>query len=78
MLAQFRILCGYTNWTRVILTATHHNAPHNDKSCCGKTELLSAKHGSNNYIPCGFQLAICLHNNTTAQIVQNKSLVCFC
>src|SRR5262249_1952167 len=54
---------------------THHDATHGHQGGGRETEFFSAKQRRDNDVPAGFQLAVSLHNDAGAQVIENESLM---
>src|ERR1039458_1790935 len=77
LLAQFRIVRGGTHRASVEVALAHHDAAHCDQGSRSKTEFFGTQQGGNRHITAGLELAVSLHTNAAAQIVQEKDLLSF-
>ena len=75
-LAQFRVLGRHTHWAGIQMTHPHHDTANGHQRCRGKAKLLCSKERCHNHIASGFELAIRLHRNAAAQVVQHQRLMC--
>ena len=54
---------------------SHHDTANGHQGCRGKAKLLCAEERCHNHIASGFELAIRLHRNAAAQVVQHQRLM---
>src|SRR5581483_2091697 len=59
------------------MTLPHHDATHCDERSSRKTKFLGSKQCSDHYIAPSLQLAICLHADAAAQVIQQQDLLSF-
>ena len=78
VLAQLRILCGYTHRTGISITLTHHHAAQHNQRQCAKRELVGSQHGHDDHILGSLQLTIRLQANLVAQTIHHECLLCLC
>ena len=77
LFAQHRILCGNAHRTSVEMALPHHDAAHRDQRSSSKSELFGAQQRSNSHVAARLQLAVGLHADAAAQIVQQQDLLSF-
>ena len=77
LLAQRRILRGDAHRTGVQVALAHHDAAHGDQRRGGEAELLGAQQRGDGDVAAGLQLAVGLHADAAAQIVQHQHLLRF-
>ena len=75
--AQDRILSGNAHRARVQVALAHHDAAHGDERRGGKAELFSAQQRGDDDVAAGLQLAVGLHLDAAAQIVEQQNLLRF-
>ncbi|CAB4728711.1 unannotated protein [freshwater metagenome] len=75
---QLRILGGDTNWTRVEMADTHHDAARDHERRRGESEFFSSEERSDDDVATSFELAVDLHNDPVAKLVQQKCLLSLC
>ena len=76
-LAQHRVLRGDAHRAGIEVALAHHDAAHGDQRRGGKAELLGAQQRGDGHVAPGLQLAVGLHANAAAQIVQQQHLLRF-
>ena len=77
-LAQHGILRGDADRASVEMALAHHDAAHRNQRRGGETEFFSAEQRGDHYIAAGLQLAVGLHADSAAQIVQQEHLLRLC
>ena len=75
--AQNRILCRDAHRTGVQVALAHHDAAHGDQRHGGEAELFRAEQCGDHYVAAGLQLAVGLHPDAAAQIVEQQHLLRF-
>ena len=75
--AQHRVLRGDADRAGVQVALAHHDAAHGDQRHGGKAELLGAEQGGDHHIAAGLQLAVGLHADAAAQVVEQQHLLGF-
>ena len=75
--AQNRVLRGDADRAGVQVALAHHDAAHGDEGHGGKAEFFRAKQRGDHHVAAGLQLAVSLHANAAAQIVQQQHLLRF-
>ena len=75
--AQNRILCRDAHRTGVQVAFAHHDAAHGDQRHGGEAELFGAQQRGNHHVAARLQLAVGLHFDAAAQIVQQQHLLGF-
>ena len=73
--AQHRVLRGDADRAGVQVALAHHDAAHGDERHGGKAELFRAEQRGNHDVAAGLQLAVGLHADAAAQIVQEQDLL---
>ena len=76
-LAQARILGGDAHRARVEVAHPHHDAPQRDEGHRGKSVLLGPQQGGDHHVAAGLELAVGLHADAPAQIVEHEGLLGF-
>ena len=71
-LAQFRILRRDADRAGVQMANAHHDAAERDQRSGGKTKFLRAEQRGDDHVAAGLQLAVGLHHDAAAQIVQHS------
>jgi hypothetical protein len=74
-LAEHGILRGDADRASVEMALAHHDAAHRNQRRGGETEFLGAEQRGDHDIAARLQLAICLHADSAAQIVQQEHLL---
>jgi hypothetical protein len=74
-LAQLRILGRDTRGTGVEVADAHHDAADRHQRRRGEPELLGPQQRGDGDVTTGLQLAIGLHGDAAAQVVQHQGLV---
>ena len=75
--AQHRVLRGDADRAGVQVALAHHDAAHGDERRGGKAELLGAEQRGDDDVAAGLQLAVGLHADAAAQIVEQQHLLRF-
>ncbi len=75
--AQLGILRRHAHRAGVEMADAHHDAAQRDQSSGGKTKLFRAEQRRDHHVAAGFQLAVGLHRDAAAQIIENQSLMRF-
>ena len=75
--AQDRILSRDADGAGVQMTLAHHDAAHGDERHGGKAVLFGSKQGGDDDIAACLELAVGLHADAAAQIVEQKNLLRF-
>ncbi len=75
--AERRVLRGDAHRAGVEVALAHHNAADGDQRRSGEAELLGAQQGGNHHVASGLQLAVGLHSDAAAQIVEQQDLLGF-
>ena len=75
--AQDRILGGDAHGAGIQVALAHHDAAHGDEGHGGKAELLRAEQRGDHDVAAGLQLAVGLHADAAAQIVEQQHLLRF-
>ena len=73
--AQHRVLRGDAHRAGIQVALAHHDAAHGDQRHGGKAELLRAQQRGDHHIAAGLQLAVGLHLDAAAQIVEQQHLL---
>ena len=73
--AEFGILRGHAHRAGVFVANAHHDAAERDERRGGETEFLGTEKRGDGDIAAGLELAIGLHRDTAAEVVQNEGLV---
>ena len=73
---QDRVLGRDAHRASVQVALAHHDATHCDQGHCGEAELFCAEQCSDDYVAARLQLAIGLHLDAAAQIVEQQDLLC--
>ena len=73
--AQDRVLGGDAHRAGVQVALAHHDAAHGDQRHGGKAELFRAQQRGDNHVAAGLQLAVGLHLDAAAQIVEQQHLL---
>ena len=74
-LAQLGVLRGDPHRAGVEVTDPHHDAAQGHQGSGGKAEFLGAEHRGNDHVAAGLQLAVGLHGDAAAQVVEHQGLV---
>ena len=69
-LAQLRVLGGDSDRAGVQVTGAHHDAAGRDQRPRGEAHLIGAEHRRDHDVATGLQLAVGLHDDPRAQVVQ--------
>ena len=77
LLAQHRILRGDAHRAGIQMALAHHDAAHRHQRHGGEAELLRAQQRGDRHVAAGLQLAVGLHHDAAAQIVQHQHLLRF-
>ena len=72
---QHRVLRRNAHRAGVQMALAHHDAAHRHQRRGGKAELLGSQQRRNHHVASGLQLAVGLHPNAAAQIVQQQHLL---
>ena len=75
--AQNRVLGGDADGAGIQVALAHHDAAHGDEGHCGEAEFFRAEQGGDDDIAAGLQLAVGLHADAAAQIVEQQDLLRF-
>ena len=75
--AQLRVLRGHADRAGVQMADAHHDAAQRDQRRGGKTKFLRAQQRGDDDVAAGLQLAVGLHGDAAAQIVQHERLMRF-
>ena len=75
--AQFGILRRHADRAGVQMANAHHDATERHQRRGGKTKFLRAEQRGDDHVAAGLQLAVGLHGDAAAQIVQHQGLVRF-
>ena len=75
--AEDGILGGDADRAGIQVALAHHDAAHGDERHGGKAEFLSAEQGGDDDVAAGLQLAVGLHADAAAQIVEQQDLLRF-
>ena len=75
--AQHRVLGGDAHRAGIQVALAHHDAAHGDQRHGGKAELLRAEQRGDHHVAAGLQLAVGLHPDAAAQIVEQQHLLRF-
>ena len=75
LLAQLRVLGGDADRAGVEVADPHHDAAHHDQRRGGEAVLLRAQQGGDHHVAAGLQLAVGLHDDPVAQLVQHQGLL---
>ena len=75
--AQHGVLRGDADRAGVQVALAHHDAAHGDERRGGKAEFFRAKQRGDHDVAAGLQLAVGLHADAAAQIVQQQHLLGF-
>ncbi len=75
--AQHRILRGDAHRAGVQVAFAHHDAAQRHQRSGGEAELLRAQQRGDNDVPSGLQLAVRLHDDAAAQLVEHQHLLRF-
>ena len=75
LLAQFRVLRGHADRAGVQVADAHHHAAHDDERRRGEAVLLRAEQRANHDVAAGLELAVHLHDDAVAQLVQDEHLL---
>ena len=73
--AQFRILRRHAHRTGVEVADPHHNAAHRNQRRSREAKFLSPQQRGDNHIAPGLELAIGLHDDAAAQVVEHQRLM---
>ena len=73
--AQDRVLGGDAHRAGVEMALAHHDAAHGDERHGGEAEFLCAEKSRDDHVATGLQLAVGLHLDAAAQIVEQKHLL---
>ena len=73
--AQHRVLRGDAHRAGVQVALAHHDAAHRDQRRGGKAELFRAEQRGDHHVAAGLQLAVGLHADAAAQIVEQQHLL---
>ena len=76
-LAQHGVLRGDADRAGVEVAFAHHDAAHRDQRRGRKAEFFGAEQRGNGDVAAGLQLAVGLHADAAAQIVQQQHLLRF-
>ncbi len=76
-LAQLGVLRGHAHRAGVQMAFAHHDAAFYHQRCGGKAEFVGAQERANGHVATGFHLAVGLHANAAAQVVQHQCLLGF-
>ena len=76
VLAQFGVLCGYAERTRVEVALAHHDASEHDECQRSEAELLGTEQRHEHNVAPGFELSVHLQAHLTAQSVFYQRLLC--
>ena len=76
-LAQLRVLRGHADRAGVQVADAHHDAAQRHQRRGGKAEFLGAQQRGDDHVAAGLQLAVGLHDDAAAQIVEHERLVRF-
>src|SRR5450631_100466 len=74
-LAQHGILGGDAHGARIEMALAHHDTAHRNQRRSGETEFFGAEQRGYHDIASGLELAVSLHADSTAQVVQQKHLL---
>ena len=77
LLAQLRILRRDAHRAGVQVALAHHDAAHRDQRRGGEPEFLGAQQRGDGHVAAGLELAVGLHDDAAAQIVQHQHLLRF-
>ena len=72
---QHRVLRGNADRAGVEMTFSHHDAAQRDQWRSGKAEFFRTQQSRNHHVTSGLQLAVGLHPNAAAQIVEQQNLL---
>ncbi len=75
--AKDGILGGDADRAGIQVALAHHDATHCDEGHCGKAEFFCAEQGGDDDVAAGLQLAVGLHADAAAQIVEQQDLLGF-
>ena len=75
--AQHRVLRGDAHRAGIQVALAHHDAAHRDQRRGGESEFLGAQQRGDHHVAAGLQLAVGLHADAAAQIVQQQHLLRF-
>ena len=74
-LAQLRVLRGDADRTGVQVAGAHHDAAGRDQRRRGEAHLIGAEHRGDHDVAAGLQLAVGLHDDARAQVVEQQRLL---
>ena len=77
LLAQHRILCRDANRAGIQMADAHHDAAHHDQRRRGEAVFLGAEHRADDDVAPGLHLAVNLHDDAIAELVQDQHLLRF-
>ena len=75
LLAQLRILRRDADRAGVEVADAHHDAARDDERRGGEAEFLGAEQRGDDDVAAGLQLAVDLHDDAVAQVVQHQHLL---
>ena len=77
LLAQRRILRGDAHRASVQVALAHHDASQRDQRRGGESELFGAQQRGDGHVAAGLELAVGLHGDAAAQVVEHQYLLRF-
>ena len=75
LLAQLRILRRDADRAGVQMADAHHDAAHHDERRRGEAVLLGAEQRADDHVAAGLHLAVDLHDDAVAQLVEDEHLL---
>ena len=76
--AEHGVLRGDADSAGVEVAFAHHDAAHGDERHGGETEFLGAEQGGDYHVAAGLELAVGLHADAAAQVVEHQHLLRLC